>query len=89
MPASLSGQGIHSPLAGNEGRVGHKADSDGRERLQLFLRPPKKAKPHILPRFIEGSGLRAELTVRIHEKCVRPLDPSAGGGLCLLVTPGF
>jgi hypothetical protein len=84
MPTSLSGQGIHSPLAGNKGCIGHKVCCDGRERLQLLLQPPKKAKPHLLPQFVEGSGLHVELTVRIHEMCVRPLDPSASGGLRLL-----
>ena len=46
---------------------------------------PKEAKPHLLPRFIERGGLCAKLKVRFHKKCVRPLNPSTGGGLHHLV----
>ena len=35
--APLTGQGIHGPLAGDEGGEGHEARHNGREHLQLLL----------------------------------------------------
>jgi hypothetical protein len=37
VPAPLAGQGIHGPLAGDEGGEGHEARHNGREHLQLLL----------------------------------------------------
>jgi hypothetical protein len=37
VPASLTGQGIHGPLAVDEGGEGHEARHNGREHLQLLL----------------------------------------------------
>jgi hypothetical protein len=47
MPTSLMGQGIRSPLTGNEQGVGHETGRDGRERLQLLLQPPEEAEAHL------------------------------------------
>jgi hypothetical protein len=37
VPAPLTGQGIHGPLAGDEGGEGHGARHNGRKHLQLLL----------------------------------------------------
>jgi hypothetical protein len=37
VPAPLAGQGIHGPLAGDEGGEGHEGRHNGREHLQLLL----------------------------------------------------
>jgi hypothetical protein len=77
------GQGICRSLAGNERGIGHEAGRNRRERLLLLLQPPEKAKAHLFARLVKRGSSRAELTVCIHEQRVRPLNPSAGGGLCL------
>jgi hypothetical protein len=82
MPTSLTVQGIRSPLAGNERGEGHETGHDGREQLQLLLQPSEEIEAHLFAGFVKGHGSRTELTVRLHEQCVRSIDLSAGGGLC-------
>jgi hypothetical protein len=81
MPASLTGQSIRSPLAGNERGKGHETRHDGQEQLQFLLQPPEEAEAHPFAGCVEGGGSRTKLTVRDHEQRVRSVDPSAGGGL--------
>jgi hypothetical protein len=37
VPTPLAGQGIHGPIAGDEGGEGHEARHNGREHLELLL----------------------------------------------------
>jgi hypothetical protein len=55
VPASLAGQGIHGPLAGDEGGEGHEARHNCREHLQLLEMamgkyPPGITTPYPYPR---------------------------------------
>jgi hypothetical protein len=67
MPAPLTGQSIHDPLAGDEGGEGNETRHDGREHPQLLLQPFQKAKACFLTGHFEGSGPRTQLLVRVHE----------------------
>jgi hypothetical protein len=84
IPTSLTGQGICSPLAGNERGVGHETGCDGRERLQLLLQPPEEAEAHLFAGFVKRGGSRAKLMVHVHEQRMRSVDPNVGGGLHLV-----
>jgi hypothetical protein len=84
VPAPLAGQGIHGPLAGDEGGEGHETLHNGQEHQQLFLQPFEEAKACFLVGCFEVSSPRTQLAVRFHELCVRPLDFRACRGLGLV-----
>jgi hypothetical protein len=72
--APLAGQGIHGPLAGDEGDEGHEARHNSWEHLQLLLQPPKEAEAHLLTGRFEGSSPRTQLPVRVHKLRMHLLD---------------
>jgi hypothetical protein len=55
MPASLMGQSIRSPLAGNERGKGLETRHDGWEQLQFLLQPPEEAEAHPSPDVSKGA----------------------------------
>jgi hypothetical protein len=81
VPASLVGQGIHGPFAGDERGKGHEARHNRWEHLQLLLQPSEEAEAHLLTGRIKGSSPHTKLSVRVRELCMRPVDLCTRRGL--------